>query len=211
MRKNFRVSRPRPNVFFSTQTETSGDGGTAVIGDTDIGLVMNHLNLAYQIEARLNEIRDKLQVNTTQMLVLALLWHPSWRAPRTAGPTELATQLQWSRETVSAQLRELAKVGLVEVVVSELDRRTKPYRLTQAGELKAKAARRLLAQLDAILQVFLKYGHDTSAHILAMRRLVNGLADLWPIENDRAAARLKNEIRLKRREESLGRNKAKGK
>lgn len=179
--------------------------------DRDIGLVMTHLNLAHQVEARLNEIRDKLQVNTTQMLVLALLWQRPWGTPRAAAPTELAAELQWSREMVSAQLRGLAKEGLVEVVVTERDRRWKPYRLTEAGELKAKAARGLLAQLNAILQVFLKYGHDTSAHVLAMQRLVNGLADLPPIVNDRAAARLENELRRSARKVALERNKAKAK
>jgi DNA-binding MarR family transcriptional regulator len=150
---------------------------------SDIRLVLNHLNVANQIEERLNEKRQDWRVNTTQMLVLAELQAVADRfrkAPTcaTLSASELAKRLQQSRATISIQLKGLHAACLIEEVAatSDEDRRSRRYRLTQQGADRAKAVRELLAQLSALLDVVLGHVLGREYH-RALAQLAGELPD----------------------------------
>jgi DNA-binding MarR family transcriptional regulator len=149
----------------------------------DIRLVLNHLNVANQIDERLNEKREDWEVNTTQMLVLAELQAVADRfrkAPARAAmsASELAMRLQQSRATISIQLKGLRTARLIEEVAptSDEDRRSRRYRLTQLGADRARAVRELLAQLSELLHVVLGHVLGREYH-KALAQLADELPD----------------------------------
>lgn len=169
-------------------------------------VVLAHLQVGNLLHARLNAINRKLRINPTQMLVLAVMPSAIGRTSTAAGVSEVAKQLQLRRETVSAQLKGMAKKGLVVVAkpAPNDDHRWKRYDVTEAGEVKARQVRQLLTQLDKVLRVLL--GHELAqAHPRAIGRLAKGLPGVPPLDDAHAADRFRHKTICERRQVTLAR------
>lgn len=177
--------------------------------DGAIQLVLDHLNVTNQIQERLNAKRRQLRINTTQMVVLAMLTPGrAATAPEQASAAELAARLLEHRETISIQLKGLAENGLVEVVepAQGEDRRWRRFRVTKAGAAKGWEARKLLVQLEIVLRTVL--GHEMAQiHARAVQRLATDLPEAPPLSHDCAAAQFRDETIRSRRRNTLERTK----
>lgn len=163
-------------------------------------LVLDHLFVGNQLEERLNAKREKMGVNTTQMLVLALLEMGRARSMPLERPSDLARELHLSRPMISIQLKGLVDEGLVEAAAPRTgdDRRARRFRVTAKGAKKAKEVQNLLDQLFTVLHVVLRqelhrpYGQ-------ALRRIAEELQNVPPIEDKFAAEKYRADTRDERK------------
>lgn len=163
-------------------------------------LVLGHLFVGNQLEGRLNAKRKKMGVNTTQMLVLALLEIGRDRSPSLERPSDLARELHLSRPMISIQLKGLVDEGLVEAAPSRAgdDRRVRRFRLTAKGAKKAKEVEHLLNQLLTVLHVVLPQ-KQRRPYEQALRQIAEELQDAPPLEGKFAAEKYRADIREARK------------
>ncbi|KQW45844.1 hypothetical protein ASD88_13255 [Pelomonas sp. Root662] len=172
-------------------------------------LVFNHLNVANQIDERLNTMRKAWRLNTTQMLVIADLVATARRPIRLesqvpASASELAARLQQSRPMISIQLKGLSEDGYVEKVEvgPSSDRRAVRYRLTARGFDQALKVTKVVGQLSVLLRNAL--GHALSSRYeSAVGRLVKKLPEAPALEGPHAAQEFRYETIRKRRRATL--------
>jgi DNA-binding MarR family transcriptional regulator len=173
-------------------------------GSVDIRLVLNHLNLASQLEERLNAKREDWCLNPTQMLVLAELQERArWRRKPVgleASASELAALLQRSRSMVAIQLKGLNDKGLVQIKEPELgeDRRSRRYSLTKAGDRRATDVKLLLEQLSVLLRSSVEHV-KARAYERALRTIVKELPQAPALTADHTARLYRDEMVRKRR------------
>lgn len=177
------------------------------------GVVVDHLNVASHLEERINGLRKSLRINKTQMLLLALLHEVARSGPTKAragvSPTDLAAQIHQSRAMVSIQLKGLVDEKLVKPSYPGLDRRFRNFRITPAGEKKAKKVVEMLEQLHTVLGAILQTELERALS-RGLRRLVEELPTVPPLTQPYAARQYRADLIRKRRGATVAAKKVTG-